>query len=191
VVAGDEASAGWLEEAFRAHPITDKLYYLGQQEDLERAERYKTIWRILARYSYANPTVPEINDILPLPPAKLPEWDGKLQWLEARLANVPPEKPSEALIRELAEAKGLEPATGRPTPSSPAYIRATAPSLSCQSGQACPRTGYWIAAGYTVVRRFEKGEILPTLNVRNRQSRFLFPDRITVETEKVDWILHG
>ncbi|MFL6534429.1 MAG: sel1 repeat family protein, partial [Pseudomonas sp.] len=81
--------------------------------------------------------------------------------------------------------------TGRPTPSSPAYIRATAPSLSCQSGQACPRTGYWIAAGYIVVRRFEKGEILPTLNVRNRQSRFLFPDRITVETEKVDWILHG
>jgi tetratricopeptide (TPR) repeat protein len=191
VVAGDEASSGWLEEAFRAHPITDKLYYLGQQEDLERAERYETIWRILANYSYANPTVTEINEILPLPPAKLPEWDGKLQWLEARLANVPPQKPSEALIRELAEAKGLETATGRPTPSSPAYIRATAPSLSCQSGQACPRTGYWIAAGYIVVRRFEKGEILPTLNVRNRQSRFLFPDRITVETEKVDWILHG
>lgn len=115
VVAGDEASSGWLEEAFRAHPITDKLYYLGQQEDLERAERYETIWRILANYSYANPTVTEINEILPLPPAKLPEWDGKLQWLEARLANVPPQKPSEALIRELAEAKGLEPATGKPT----------------------------------------------------------------------------
>jgi hypothetical protein len=41
VAAGDESSAGWLEEAFRAHPITDKLYYLGQQEDLERAERYE------------------------------------------------------------------------------------------------------------------------------------------------------
>ena len=191
VAAGDESAAGRLWEAFRTPSNTNEMYYLGQQEDLERAERYKTIWRILANYSYANPTVPEINEILPLPPAQLPEWDGKLQWLEARLANVPPQKPSEALIRELAEAKGLEPATGRPTPSSPAYIRATAPSLSCQSGQACPRTGYWIAAGYTVVRRFEKGEILPTLNVRNRQSRFLFPDRITVETEKVDWILHG
>ena len=48
------------------------MYYLGQQEDLERAERYKKIWRILAGYSYANPKVPEINDIVPLPPAKLP-----------------------------------------------------------------------------------------------------------------------
>ncbi|WP_323155928.1 SEL1-like repeat protein [Pseudomonas alvandae] len=122
VAAGDESAAGRLWEAFRTPSNTNEMYYLGQHEDLERAERYKTIWRLLANYSYANPTVPEINDILPLPPAKLPEWDGKLQWLEARLANVPPGKPSEALISELAEAKGLEPATGKPTPSSPAFI---------------------------------------------------------------------
>jgi uncharacterized protein len=191
VVAGDEASSGWLEEAFRAHPITDKLYYLGQQEDLERAERYETIWRILANYSYANPTVTEINEILPLPPAKLPEWDGKLQWLEARLANVPPQKPSEALIRELAEAKGLEPATGKPTPDSPAFIRAEQPSTTCQSGQACPQTGYWIAAGYAVIRRFEEGQALPTLNVRHHEYRFLLPDRVTVGPEKIDWIFYG
>ncbi|WP_434628517.1 SEL1-like repeat protein [Pseudomonas sp. Z6-14] len=189
--AGNENAAGRLEKAFRAPPITNGLYYLDQQEDLERAERYKTIWRILARYSYANPTVPEINDILPLPPAELPEWDGKLQWLEARLANVPPQKPSEALIRELAEAKGLETATGRPTPRSSAFIRAAEPSPSCRSGEPCPRTGYWIAAGYDVIRRFEQGEILPTLNVRNRQSRFLLPDRVTVGPEQVEWMLHG
>jgi hypothetical protein len=99
VEAGDDSSAGWLEEGFRGPPVTDELYYLAQQEDLERAERYKTIWRVLARYSYADPKVPEINEILPLPPAKLPAWDGKLQWLEARLANVPPPKPSETLIQ--------------------------------------------------------------------------------------------
>ncbi|KJH86844.1 lipoprotein [Pseudomonas fluorescens] len=191
VAAGDDASAGWLEEAFRAHPITDKLYYLGQQEDLERAERYEKIWSLLADYSYANPTVPEINEILPLPPAELPEWDGKLQWLEARLANVPPQKPSEALIRELAEAKGLEPATGRPTPSSPAFITIPQPAPTCHSGQACPHTGYWIAGAYDVIRRFEQGEILPTLNVRKWESRFLLPDRETVGPEKVEWMFHG
>ncbi|MCW1246798.1 DUF6396 domain-containing protein [Pseudomonas sp. SAICEU22] len=191
VAAGYESSAGWLEEAFRAHPITNELYYLGQQEDLERAERYETIWRILARYSYANPTVPEINEILPLPPAKLPEWDGKLQWLEARLANVPPQKPSEALISELAEAKGLEPATGRPTPSSPAFITIPQPAPTCHSGQACPHTGYWIAGAYDVIRRFEQGEILPTLNVRKWESRFLLPDRVTIGPEKVEWMFHG
>ncbi|MCL6702143.1 DUF6396 domain-containing protein [Pseudomonas sp. T1.Ur] len=189
--AGNENAAGRLEEAFRAPPITNELYYLGQQEDLERAERYKTIWRILANYSYANPTVPEINEILPLPPAELPEWDGKLQWLEARLANVPPQKPSEALIRELAEAKGLEPATGRPTPSSPAFITIPQPAPTCHSGQACPHTGYWIAGAYDVIRRFEQGEILPTLNVRKWESRFLLPDRETVGPEKVEWMFHG
>ncbi|WP_339483759.1 SEL1-like repeat protein [Pseudomonas sp. RL_5y_Pfl2_73] len=191
IAAGNENAAGRLEKAFRAPSITDGLYYLGQQEDLERAERYKTIWRILARYSYANPTVPEINEILPLPPAELPEWDGKLQWLEARLANVPPQKPSEALIRELAEAKGLEPATGKPTPDSPAFIKAEQPSTTCQSGQACTQTGYWIAAGYAVIRRFEEGQALPTLNVRHREYRFLLPDRVTVGPEKVDWIFYG
>ncbi|WP_339492131.1 SEL1-like repeat protein [Pseudomonas sp. EA_15y_Pfl2_R67] len=191
IAAGDESSASLLGKGFRGPPATDQLYYLGQQKDLERAERYKTIWRILANYSYANPTVPEINEILPLPPAELPEWDGKLQWLEARLANVPPQKPSEALIRELAEAKGLEPATGKPTPDSPAFIRAEQPSTTCQSGQACTQTGYWIAAGYAVIRRFEEGQALPTLNVRHREYRFLLPDRVTVGPEKVDWIFYG
>ncbi|WP_039791998.1 DUF6396 domain-containing protein, partial [Pseudomonas agarici] len=76
-------------------------------------------WSLLANYSYANPSVPEINEILPLPPAKLPAWDGKLQWLEARLANVRPQKPHEALIQQLAKAKLLEPATGKPMPGSP------------------------------------------------------------------------
>ena len=184
IAAGDESAAGRLEDAFRGPLASNQLDYLGQQEDLERAERYKAIWRILARYSYATPTVPEINEILPLPPAELPEWDGKLQWLESRLANVPPQKPSEALIRELAEAKGLEPATGKPTPDSPAFIRAEQPSTTCQSGQACPQIGYWIVAGNAVIRRFEEGETLPTLNVRHREHRFLLPDRVTVGPEK-------
>ena len=83
-----------LKGLSRSPPIRC-LYYLGQQEDLERAERYKKIWRSACDYSYADPKVPEINEILPLPPAKLPAWDGKLQWLEARLANIPPPKPSE------------------------------------------------------------------------------------------------
>ena len=191
VAAGDSTSASFLYKGFSGPSLDNSLHYLGQQEDLERVERYEKIWQILANYSYANPTVPEINDILPLPPAKLPEWDGKLQWLEARLANVAPQKPSEALIRELAEAQGLETATGKPTPDSPAFIRADRPAPTCLSGQACPQTGYWMAAGYTTIRRFEQGQILPTLNVRMRHRRFLLPDRETVSAEQVHWVLHG
>ncbi|RWA29363.1 sel1 repeat family protein [Pseudomonas veronii] len=201
VVAGHESAAGRLEEAFRGHPSSDRLYYLGQQEDLERAKRYEKIWSLLADYSYANPKVPEINDILPLPPAKLPTWDGKLQWLEARLANVPPKKPSEALIQQLAKAKLLEPATGRPTPDSPAFIKASYPEPTCSSGQACPQTGYWRAFSLSrdvyarfndgVIRRFEKNEIMPTLQVESHKPRFLLPDIITVNEESIEWRLLG
>ena len=201
LIAGDSTSASFLSKGFLGPKSDDRLYYLGQQEDLERAERYEKIWRILANYSYAAPKVPEINDILPLPPAKLPTWDGKLQWLEARLANVPPKKPSEALIQQLAKAKLLEPTTGRPTPASPAFIKASYPEPTCTSGQACPQTGYWRAFSLSrdvyarlsdgVIRRFEKNEIMPTLQIESHKPRFLLPDIITVNEESIEWRLLG
>ncbi|RMT77219.1 sel1 repeat family protein [Pseudomonas viridiflava] len=121
VAAGDDTSASFLGKGFRGPKPDDRLYYLGQQEDLERAERYKKIWSLLADWSYANPAVPEVNDIVPLPPAKLPAWDCKLKWIEERKANVQPPKPTEALIEQLAKAKLLNPKTGKPLPKSPLY----------------------------------------------------------------------
>ena len=202
VAAGDENAAGRLDDGFRGPDAIDHLNYLGQPEDLERADRYNKIWKILSDYSYANPKVPEINEIVPLPPAKLPAWDGKLQWLEERLANIPPEKPSEALIHQLAKAKVLDPATGRPMPGSSAFIKIDAIKRpSCNSGQACTHTGYWQAeriVGQSCSylengepRRFEKGEIMPTLNVKHHHSRFLLADRVAIEEEKVEWRLLG
>ncbi|MGP6685826.1 DUF6396 domain-containing protein, partial [Klebsiella pneumoniae] len=82
VAAGDTSSALALSHGFDGPESSDELYYLAQQKDPERARRYKLITKILSNYSYASPTVPEINDIVPLPPAPLPEWDGKLKWLE-------------------------------------------------------------------------------------------------------------
>ena len=129
VAAGDESAPSWLADAFAAVP-TDQWAYLGEPQDPERARRYKEIWRILANYSYANPKVPEINEIVPLPPIKLPPWDGTLQWLEERLANIPPERPSEALIMRLAKEKALDPATGKPG-TCLADHKARAPGSSC------------------------------------------------------------
>ncbi|KAI2671131.1 sel1 repeat family protein [Pseudomonas sp. TNT3] len=182
VAAGDETAAGWLEDAFRNPPRSDELNYLGQEEDLERAERYKKIWRILANYSYANPKVPEINDILPLPPAKLPAWDGKLKWLEERLANIPPEKPSTALINQLAKAMVLDPETGKPLPGSPSFSETNFLGPTCTSDEACPQSGYWKIAWsghggfYRLVERntpryFSQGEIMPMALVGFYQKR--------------------
>lgn len=199
VAAGEESSASRLGKGFRGPLPEDRLYYLDQKEDLERAERYKTIWRILARYSYADPKVPEINQIVPLPPAKLPAWDGKLQWLEARLANVPPPKPSEALIHQLANAKLLDPGTGKGLPGSPAFTQAHLFSPNCYSGQACPVSGYWkvgrlpdsdyVAKG-DGVRHFETGEVLPKMLIERYQVRsWPFSDKITRSEQVVEWCL--
>jgi hypothetical protein len=200
VVAGNDGAAGRLEKGFRDPKPDNRLHYLGQQEDLERAERYKKIWKILSGYSYANPKVPEINEILPLPPAPLPAWDGKLQWLEERLANIPPEKPSETLINQLAKAKLLDPATGQGLPGSPAFSQSHLSAPNCHSGQACPVSGYWkvgwlprhYSVDRSVARYFEQGEILPTQLVQRYQMRtWPFSDRITRHEQAVEWYLLG
>uniref|UniRef100_UPI00057C2BC7 SEL1-like repeat protein n=1 Tax=Enterobacter sp. Bisph1 TaxID=1274399 RepID=UPI00057C2BC7 len=167
--AGHESSASFLEEGFNGPEPTNRLYYLGQQKDPERARRYEAIGKVLSSYSYAHPTVPEINDIVPLPPAPLPEWDGKLKWLEAYEANIAPPKPGESLIAELARAKQLNPATGRPLPASPDFEKDDVANLQCYSGEPCPRSGYWQIAwvpqygtSKQAILHFNAGDIMPT-----------------------------
>ena len=111
-MAGSDEAAGRLSDAFgknQRDPIND----LGQALDPEREARYEKVWKFLSDYSYLNPKAPELDAIAPLPPAKLPPWDGKFKWLEARKVNVPPPLPTEERITEMAKAKGLDPKTGR------------------------------------------------------------------------------
>ncbi|WP_434628635.1 SEL1-like repeat protein [Chromobacterium sp. CV08] len=114
VKGGYSTSAVDLQQGFLGPDKTDTFNYLGLEKDIERASRYKKIADVLGRYSYLHPTVPELDEIVPLPPAKLPPWDGKIQWQKNHEANVAPPKPSEELIAKLAKAKNLDPKTGRP-----------------------------------------------------------------------------
>ena len=78
---------------------------LGLDVDLERAKRYRTLQDYLSTNDYLNPKVPDLDQIVPLPPAKLPAWDGKIafqRWYE----GPSPEKPSDELVEKLAKAKG-------------------------------------------------------------------------------------
>ena len=51
--------------------------YLALKPDAERQLRYKKIARFLSGYDYLSPKVPDLDQIVPLPPAKLPKWDGQ------------------------------------------------------------------------------------------------------------------
>lgn len=113
VKGGNATAATFLEDGFKGPPSNDELSYLAVPADPERARRYKVIGQMLSGYDYLNPKVSELDEIVPLPPAKLPSWGGKLRWLEEHQANVAPPLPSEERITEMARAKGLNPATGR------------------------------------------------------------------------------
>jgi TPR repeat protein len=110
--AGRAQAALALASAFSKNN-KNRINDLGQATDPEREARYEVIFNFLADYEYLNPKVPELEDIVPLPPAKLPQWDGKFKWLEEHKANVPPPLPTEERIAEMARAKGLDPKTGR------------------------------------------------------------------------------
>ncbi|WP_312079912.1 DUF6396 domain-containing protein [Leclercia sp.] len=195
VAAGNESAASFLEKGFGGPEPTDTLYYLGQEKDMERARRYKAIGRVLGNYSYAHPTIPEINEIVPLPPAELPAWDGRLKWLEAREANIPPAKPGEALIVQLAKAARLNPATGRPLPDNPDFDKHAVAQLFCRSGEPCPESGYWQIAwrphegiSREEIRLFRKGDIMPCDVVELYHPRpWPLSDKYIQQEQRVDW----
>ena len=109
---GDSQSAYQLTKTFEnTNAKEGDLDYLNIQYDLERANRYKTIEDYLYKKDYLQPKVPDLDDIVPLPPAPLPEWDGKIafqRWFEGEA----PPKPDEALVRRLAWQAGLNGDTG-------------------------------------------------------------------------------
>ena len=112
---GNAEAAGRLSTVFKkVIPESNKLDYLAiNKADPERAIRYEMIEEYLSRNEFLDPKVPDLDEIVPLPPAKLPAWDGKIafqRWFE----GPSPEKPSDELMKKLAEKAGLDWQTGLP-----------------------------------------------------------------------------
>ena len=108
---GSDSSARRLANAFSGKPKEGEMYFLNLSEDQERSRRYSIIEDYLSDKDYLQPKVPDLDDIVPLPPAPLPEWDGKIafqRWFEGEA----PLKPDEALVRRLAWQAGLNGDTG-------------------------------------------------------------------------------
>jgi TPR repeat protein len=114
VKAGNSQAAYKFEKSFLVTDPSNQLHYLALPKDEERSIRYGKLQEILSGYDYLNATVDEIDEIVPLPPAKLPPWDGKIKWVKEWEKGVPPPLPSEERIAEMARAKGLDPKTGYP-----------------------------------------------------------------------------
>ena len=110
---GNYLSAFILTNAFKAGKEKGNNDFLDVETDEERARRYGIIDSYLSTYDFMSPTVPDLDDIVPLPPAPLPEWDGKIafqRWVEG---DEPP-KPSDELLKKLADKAGVDVKTGLP-----------------------------------------------------------------------------
>ncbi|HTC28923.1 DUF6396 domain-containing protein, partial [Dyella sp.] len=161
--AGDRQSASFLSNAFKGALSPDDLDYLALPNDPERARRYELILEFIRNNENRNPKVPDIDQIVPLPPAKLPPWDGTFQWQKEQDAS-PPAQPSDELIQRMSKAKNLDPATGLPIPPPPK----TALGTRVKTGERCPESGdycAWLMPHYRVAyfqRPFRKGDTMPT-----------------------------
>ena len=110
---GNYLSAFILSNAFKVGKERGSNDFLDVETDEERARRYGIIDSYLSAYEFMSPTVPDLDDIVPLPPAPLPAWDGKIafqRWVEG---NEPP-KPSDELLKKLADKAGVDVKTGLP-----------------------------------------------------------------------------
>ncbi|OOF71092.1 DUF6396 domain-containing protein [Rodentibacter caecimuris] len=103
---GSELSGNVLSEVFNNKRKNKYLDDLNLKEDSERSRRYKIIGDYLYDKDYLQPKVPDLDDIVPLPPAPLPEWDGKIAFQRWYEGDAPP-KPSEALMMKLANQAGV------------------------------------------------------------------------------------
>jgi uncharacterized protein len=180
VEAGSSQSALLLEEAFDVDGGKDPVSNLDVHADPERVHRYNVIGKFLRANDGRNPKVPDLDKIAPLPPAKLPPWDGTFQWQKEQDAATPPPKPSDDFINEMAKAKHLDPATGLPLEGSadktsqtdqPESVASRLPlGTVALTGQPCPEDGVWCAKLATgqvgdAQRRFLKGDALPSVVV--------------------------
>ncbi len=136
VKLGSEKSAGYLSASFRQG---DPL--VGPVADVARADRY----HILADALFYNRDLrfPNLDKVLPLPPAELPLWDGKKETLiEAAKAVVP--KPA---------APASAPAASAPVRTGRAHIpegwtlpeKPQVPVPAQYETTKAPVGGYWLA----------------------------------------------
>ncbi|WP_413495823.1 DUF6396 domain-containing protein [Morganella psychrotolerans] len=76
---GHRISASILIDTFKQNTTPKDYYYLAVKPDPERSARYKAIVKEMDA-SDETATFPDIDKIVPLPPAELPEWDGSFEY---------------------------------------------------------------------------------------------------------------
>lgn len=113
VSAGSAEAAYVMKDIFSGEAQgTWPFRALAAKPDPARADRYERIRMFLIGHESDQGVLPDLDQIVPLPPAPLPKWSGQFQWDSER--RPAPERPSEALMERLCRERGLHLTTGLP-----------------------------------------------------------------------------
>ena len=103
--------------------------------DKARAERYGKLGDTLELYG-GRLKLPNLDKVLPLPPAPLPKWDGNVQTLiDGAKAVTPPPKPQQGAALQGREF----------IPHGYAVSSVEQSTMAVMGNQVVPRDGYWLA----------------------------------------------
>ncbi|WP_232432393.1 DUF6396 domain-containing protein [Burkholderia ubonensis] len=134
VKLGCEECADKLAVEFDGAYLTDGTS-LATSIDKARSERYSKIGDILKLYN-GRLKLPNLDKVLPLPPAPLPKWDGNVQTLinAAKAVTLPPKSPKGNAVEGRAFI-----------PDGHAVASLDSSTLAVAGDQRVPKTGYWLA----------------------------------------------
>ncbi|WP_244118689.1 SEL1-like repeat protein [Burkholderia gladioli] len=140
--------------------------------DSARAQRYRAISRTLEHYR-GRIKLPNLDKVLPLPPAALPKWDGNVQTL---IDGAKPVTPAPKLQQGAAQQ-------GREFVQ-PGYAVASldTSTISVAGNQVVPRDGYWLAL-YGAASA-EKSQLIPARG--NMPERYHAGERF--EASPLSWL---
>ncbi|TFE47217.1 sel1 repeat family protein [Paraburkholderia dipogonis] len=128
--------ASKLAVEFRGTYLNDGTS-LVDQADKARAERYSQLGNALEHYQ-GRLKLPNLDKVLPLPPAPLPKWDGNKQTLiDAAKAVIPPAKPKSESHAALQGREQMPEGHGVMSLAESPYM--------VHGDQRVPESGYWLA----------------------------------------------
>ena len=123
-----------LASEFRGYDLTSGNNLVGHI-DAARAERYFKLGQALEHYQ-GRLKLPNLDKVLPLPPAPLPKWDGNVQTLiDGAKAITPPPK-----VQQGAALQGRE-----FIPQGYAVSPLEQSTMTITGNQIVPHDGYWLA----------------------------------------------
>ncbi|EIF32907.1 Sel1 repeat protein [Burkholderia sp. Ch1-1] len=134
VKLGSEKCASFLSTQLDGLDLSNGRSVTGHV-DKARAERYGKISDILAWYE-GTLKLPNLDKVLPLPPAALPKWDGDVQTLIDAAKAVTPPPPTSPAHSPQSEPHAALTKTG--LPPQPA---ARPQPMRCDSGRKCSESG--------------------------------------------------